>query len=135
MLPAEIENRVIPGGPNEQVSIHIVRPQVNMEKTLPVVIYTHGGGWVLGGFDTHERLVRELANKANVAIVFVDYTPSPDAQYPIPVEEAYAATKWFTENGNSINVDPTRLAVAGDSVGGNMAAAVTLLPKSAEDPI
>jgi acetyl esterase/lipase len=134
MLPADIENRTIPGGPNGQILIHIVRPQGNREKTLPVVIYTHGGGWVLGGFDTHERLVRELANKANAAIVFVNYTPSPDAQYPIPLEEAYAATKWVAENGKSINVDGTRLAVAGDSVGGNMAAAVTLLAKERGGP-
>jgi acetyl esterase len=89
---------------------------------------------VLGGFDTHERLVRELANKANVAIVFVNYTPSPDAQYPIQIEEAYAATKWVAENGKSISVDASRLAIAGDSVGGNMAAAVTLLAKERGGP-
>jgi acetyl esterase/lipase len=134
MLPADIESRTIPGGPNGQISIHIVRPPGNREKTLPVVIYTHGGGWVLGGFDTHERLVRELANKANVAIVFVNYTPSPDAQYPIQIEQAYAATKWVAENGKSINVDASRLAIAGDSVGGNMAAAVTLLAKERGGP-
>jgi acetyl esterase len=66
---------------------------------LPVVIHIHGGGWVLGGFDTHERWVRELANKANVAIVFVNYTPSPEAKYPIALEQAYAATKWVAQNG------------------------------------
>jgi acetyl esterase len=89
---------------------------------------------VLGGSDTHERLVRELANKANVAVVLVDYTPSPEAKYPVPIEEAYAATRWVAENGKSINVDPSRLAVAGDSVGGNMAAAVTLLAKERRGP-
>jgi acetyl esterase len=89
---------------------------------------------VLGGFDTHERLVRELANKANVVIVFVNYTRSPEAKYPIPIEEAYAATKWVAENGKSINVDASRLAIAGDSVGGNMAAAVTLLAKERRGP-
>src|ERR671910_2024060 len=88
ILPADIENRTILGGPNGQISIQIIRPPSSNE-TLPVVVYTHGGGWVLGGFDTHERLVRELANKANVAIVFVNYTPSPDAQYPIQIEQAY----------------------------------------------
>jgi acetyl esterase len=97
-------------------------------------MYFHGGGWVLGGFDTHERLVRELANKANVAVVLVDYTPSPEAKYPVPIEEAYAATRWVAEKGKSINVDPSRLAVAGDSVGGNMAAAVTLLAKERRGP-
>src|SRR5918912_115687 len=133
---ADIENRTIPGGPNgTKTTITIVRPQgTSNNKTLPVVIYTHGGGWVLGGFDTHERLVRELANKANAAIVFVNYTPAPDAQYPIQIEEAYAVTKWVAENGKSISVDPSRLAIAGDSVGGNMAAAVTLLAKERGGP-
>jgi acetyl esterase/lipase len=79
MPPADIENRTIPGGPNSSnISINIVRPQGSSNETLlPVVMYFHGGGWVLGGFDTHERLVRELANKANVAVVLVDYTPLP----------------------------------------------------------
>jgi acetyl esterase len=133
-LPADIENRTIPGGPNGNISINIVRPQGSNDTLLPVVMYFHGGGWVLGGSNTHERLVRELANKANVAVVFVDYTPSPQAKYPVPIEEAYAATKWVAENGKSINVDSSRLAVAGDSVGGNMAAAVTLLAKERRGP-
>jgi acetyl esterase len=94
MPPADIENRTIPGGPNGNISINIVRPQGSSNETLlPVVMYFHGGGWVLGGFDTHERLVRELANKAKVAVVFVDYTSSPQAKYPVPIEEAYAATR------------------------------------------
>ncbi len=77
---------------------------------------------MLGGFDTHERLVRELANKANVAIVFVNYTHSPEAKYPVVIEEAYAAIKQVAENGKSIDVDASRLAIAGDSVVGDMAA-------------
>jgi acetyl esterase len=135
MLPAEIENSTIPGGPGgKNVSITIVRPPNSSNQTLPVVIYIHGGGWVLGGFDTHERLVRELANKANAAIVFVNYTPSPEAKYPVAIEQAYAATKWVAENGKTINVNSSRLAVVGDSVGGNMAAAVTLLAKQRSGP-
>jgi acetyl esterase len=134
MLPVQIENRTIAGGPDGHISISIVRPQGSSDKTLPVVVYIHGGGWVLGGFDTHERLVRELANKANVAIVFVNYTPAPEAQYPVQIEQAYAAMKWVAENGRSISVDPSRLAVAGDSVGGNMAASVTLLAKERGGP-
>jgi acetyl esterase len=129
-LPADIENRTIPGGPNAtEISITIVRPQNSTNETLPVVMYFHGGGWVLGGFDTHDRLVRELANKANVAVVFVNYTPSPEAKYPVAIEQAYAATKWVAQNGQTINVNSSSLAVVGDSVGGNMAAAVTLLAK------
>jgi acetyl esterase len=134
-LPADIENRTIPGGPGgKDTSITIVRPPSSSNETLPVVIYIHGGGWVLGGFDTHERLVRELANKANAVIIFVNYTPSPEAKYPVAIEQAYAATKWVAENGKTINVNSSRLAVVGDSVGGNMAAAVTLLAKERGGP-
>jgi acetyl esterase len=131
-LPAEVENRNIPGGPTGHISVRIVRPPNSHKEILPVVMYFHGGGWVLGGIDTHDRLVRELANGTNASIVFVNYTNSPEAKYPIPVEQAYAATKWVAENGRTINVDPSRLAVAGDSVGGNMASAVTLLAKKRE---
>lgn len=134
-LPADIENRTIPGGPNaKEISITIVRPQSNSSETLPVVMYFHGGGWVLGGFDTHERLVRELAHKANVVVIFVNYTPSPEAKYPVALEEAYSATKWIAQNGKTVNVNASRLAVAGDSVGGNMAAAVALLAKERSGP-
>lgn len=128
-LPADIENCIIPGGSNGEISVQIIRPPSSNKKTLPVVMYFHGGGWVLGGPDTHDRLVRELANGIDAAIVFVNYTPSPEAKYPVPIEQAYAATKWVAENGHTINVDSSRLAVVGDSVGGNMAAAVTLLAK------
>jgi acetyl esterase len=123
-LPADIENRTIPGGTNgTDVSIQIVQPpgSSSSNETLPAVMYFHGGRWVLGGFDTHERLVREPANGIHAAVVFVNYTPSPEAKYPVPLEQAYAATKWVAENGQTINVNPSRLAIVGDSVGGNMA--------------
>ena len=133
-LPAEIENKTIPGGPNREISIQIVRPQGSDNETLPVVMYTHGGGWVLGNFNTHERLLRELANGAHAAIVFVNYTLSPEAKYPQSLEEAYAATKWISENGQSLNLDSSRLVVAGDSVGGNMATTLALLAKERGGP-
>ena len=134
-LPADIENRTILGGPNgTEVSIQIVRPPNNNNKTFPTIMYFHGGGWVLGGFDTHERLVREIAIGAHAAVVFVNYTPSPEAKYPVPLEQAYAATKWVAENGQTINVNSSHLAIAGDSVGGNMAAAVSLLAKDRGGP-
>ena len=132
--PAEIENKTIPGGPNGEISIQIVKPQGSDNKTLPVVMYFHGGGWVLGGFDTHERLIRELANGADAAIVFVNYTPSPEAKYPIAIEEAYAATKWIAENDQSLNLNSSHLVVAGDSVGGNMATVVALLAQERGGP-
>ena len=133
-LPAEIENKTIPGGPNGEISIQIVKPSGSGNETLPVVMYTHGGGWVLGGFDTHERLLRELATGAHAAIVFVNYTLSPEAKYPLSLEEAYAATKWISENGQTLNLDSSRLVVAGDSVGGNMATSVALLAKERGGP-
>lgn len=135
LLPASIEKRTVRGGPdNTEITVQIVRPPDSSNETLPVVMYCHGGGWVLGGFDTHERLVRELANKVRAAFVFVNYTPSPEAKYPVSLEQAYAATKWVAQNGQTINVDSSRLAIVGDSVGGNMAAAVTLLAKSRGGP-
>ena len=134
-LPADVDNRTIPGGSNSKdVSITIVRPQNSRNDTLPVVVFTHGGGWVLGGFDTHERLVREIANKANVAVVFVNYTLSPEGKYPVALEQAYATANWVARNGKSINVDSSRLAVVGDSVGGNLTAALTLLAKERGGP-
>ncbi len=132
-LPADIDDLDIPVGPEGQVSIRIIRPKGNKE-ILPVVMYFHGGGWVLGDKDTHDRLVREIANGANAAVVFVNFTPSPEAKYPTPIEEAYAATKYVSENGKNFNLDGSRLAVAGDSVGGNMAAAVLLLAKERGGP-
>jgi acetyl esterase len=132
-LSADIEDRLLPVGPKGKVSIRIVRPR-GVEATLPVIMYFHGGGWVLGDQDTHDRLIREIANGAGAAVVFVNYTPSPEAQYPVPIEEAYAATQWVAENGKEINVDASRLAVVGDSVGGNMATAVTLLAKERGGP-
>jgi len=131
--PAEIEDRALPGGPAGDVSVRIFRP-TGAKGPLPVVMYFHGGGWILGSKDTHDRLLRELTNGANAAFVFVNYTPSPEAHYPVPIEQAYAATKYIAEHGTEMDLDPTRLAVAGDSVGGNMTAAVTLLAKERGGP-
>lgn len=132
-LPADIDDLDIPVGPERRVSVRIIRPKGNKE-ILPVVMYFHGGGWVLGDKGTHDRLIREIANGANAAVVFVNFTPSPEAKYPTPIEEAYAATKYISENGKKLNLDSSRLAVAGDSVGGNMAAAVLLLAKERGGP-
>ena len=133
-LDAKIEDLTIPGGPTKEVSIRVVRPANYAGGALPVVMYFHGGGWILGSKNTHDRLIREIANGANVALVFVNYTPSPEAKYPVPIEQAYAATKYVAENGRKMNLDSSRLAVVGDSVGGNMATVVAMLAKQRGGP-
>jgi acetyl esterase len=132
-LPVDMDDQDIPVGPNGNVSIRIVRPKGSTEK-LPVVMYFHGGGWVLGNKNTHDRLIREIANGANAAVVFVNFTPSPEAKFPIALEEAYSATKYIAENGNKMNMDTSRIAVVGDSVGGNMATVVTMMAKERMGP-
>ncbi len=132
-LPADIEDKVLPVGPTGEVSVRIFRPP-NAKGHLPTVMYFHGGGWVLGSKDTHDRLLRDLTNGAQAAFVFVNYTPSPEAQFPVPIEQDYAATKYIAEHGKEFGLDTSRLAVAGDSVGGNMVAVVTQLAKERKGP-
>ncbi|MCD8071755.1 MAG: alpha/beta hydrolase [Alistipes sp.] len=110
------------------IKLNIVRPQ-GVTGELPVFIFIHGGGWVLGDYPTHKRLVRDIVVASGYAAVFVNYTPSPEAKYPQPTNEIYAATKWVAENGSQINVDGKRLAVIGNSVGGNMTMATALNSK------
>ena len=130
---AHIEDATFPVGPKGAVRVRIVRPK-GSERPVPVIMHFHGGGWVLGDVNTHDRLIREIAVGAHAAVVFVDYDRAPEAQFPIPLEEAYAATKYVAENGSNLNVDSSRLAVVGDSAGGNIAAAVTLLSKERRGP-
>ena len=132
-LPADIETHTIPAGSLGDLSIRIVRP-ANNKSRLPVVMYFHGGGWVLGDFETHERIVRDIVNGAEVAVVFPEYTCSPDACYPAANEQAYAATKWVAEHGGEIGLDSQRIAVSGESAGGNMATVVALLAKQRGGP-
>jgi acetyl esterase len=132
-LPAEIEDRDLPAGGLGNISVRIYRPH-GAQGTLPAVMYFHGGGWVLGSKNTHDRLLRELANGAQAAFVFVNYTPSPEAQFPVPIEQAYAATKYVAEHGRELNLDGGNLAIMGDSVGGNMTAAVTIMAKERKGP-
>lgn len=115
------------------VKLNIVRP-VGAKARLPVFVFVHGGGWILGDFPTHERFVRDLVVSTGFAAVFVNYTPSPEARYPVAIHEIYGATKWVAEHGATINVDGTRLAVVGNSVGGNMAAATALMAKEKGGP-
>lgn len=141
-MPADIEDLVVPGGPKGDVSIRIVRPrgavrsvpssppaQTPFSGALPVIIYVHGAGWVLGGWESHDRIALELATRAHAALVFVNYSLSPEAKYPTAIEETYTVIKYISDNAKALNIDASRLAIAGDSVGGNMSAAVTMLCK------
>jgi acetyl esterase len=117
----------------QAIIIDVVKP-AGAKGTLPVFMFFHGGGWVLGDFPTHQRLVHDLVIASGAAAVFVNYTPSPEAHYPVAINQAYAATKWVAAHGKEIGVDGSRLAVAGNSVGGNMAAVVALMAKDKKGP-
>src|SRR5262245_21428123 len=132
-LPADVEDKIFPVGPTGQTSVTIYRP-AGSKGSLPVVMYYHGGGWVLGSKNTHDRLLRDLVHGTHAAFVFVNYTPSPEAQFPIPIEQGFAALKYVAEHGDELGLDATRLAVAGDSVGGKMAAVMAQLVKERKGP-
>ncbi|MEU5634238.1 alpha/beta hydrolase [Streptomyces rishiriensis] len=118
----------VSGGPTGSVRARIVKP-AGAEGVLPVILYIHGAGWVFGNAHTHDRLVRELAVGADAAVVFPEYDLSPEARYPVAIEQNFTVARWIVEQGASKGLDGGRLAVAGDSVGGNMAAALTLMAK------
>ena len=122
----------IAGGPTGTVRLRIVKP-LDAQGELPVILYIHGAGWVFGDAHTHDRLVRDLAIGSNAAVVFPEYDRSPEAAYPVAIEQSYAAAQWVVSDGASKGLDGTRLAVSGDSVGGNMAIAVALLAKQRAD--
>ncbi len=128
----QVERRTI-AVDGQALEIRVVRPQ-GAKGELPVFMFFHGGGWVLGDYPTHERLIHDLVLGSGAAAVYVDYTPSPEAKFPTAINQAYAATRWVAENGKQIGVDGSRLAVVGNSVGGNMAAVVALKAKEAGTP-
>lgn len=115
-----------------EVRLRIVTPP-GSTGLLPTILYIHGGGWILGNAGTHDRLVRELAVGVKAAVAFVEYDRSPEAKYPVAIEQAYAAARWIVADGADHGLDATRVAIAGDSVGGDMTAAVTLLAKERGD--
>jgi acetyl esterase len=130
---ARLEDMIFPVGPTGSVRMRVIQPE-GANEALPVVMYVHGGGWIFGDTSTHDRVVREIAVGARAALFFVDYDRSPEAEYPIAIEQIYAATRYVVEHGARLGVDPTRLAIVGDGVGGNMAAAVTLMAKERRGP-
>jgi acetyl esterase len=122
--PCDVEEKTITQGGLE-VRLTIVRP-AGATGVLPGFLFIHGGGWILGDFPTHERFVRDVVADSGFTAVFVNYTRSPEAHYPTAINEIYAAATWVAAHGEEIKVDSTRLAVVGNSVGGNMTAAVAL---------
>src|SRR5438445_2517780 len=132
-LLVNIEELTIADGPSAQVALRILRPP-HAQAMLPVIVYIHGAGWVFGSMQTHDWLMRELAVGAQAAVVFPEYRLSPEAKYPTALEECYSVVKWVAERGREHGLNPERLAVAGDSVGGNMTAAVTLLSRERGEP-
>ncbi|MFD5281780.1 alpha/beta hydrolase [Streptomyces rubrogriseus] len=132
-LPAVTEEWItVPNGPTGGVRTRIVRP-AGAAGLLPVILYLHGSGWAYGNARTHDRLVRELAVGAEAAVVFPEYDLSPEERYPVALEQSYTVARWITVKGTARDLDSRRLAVAGDSAGGNMAAALTLMAKEYGD--
>jgi acetyl esterase len=130
-LPVEDRWITVPADVGD-VRVRIVRPP-DAVGALPVVLYMHGGGWVLGNAGTHDRLVRELAVGTGAAVVFVEYDRSPEARYPVAIEQGYATAQWITREGAAHGLDPENMAIAGDSVGGNMTAALALMASDRGD--
>jgi acetyl esterase/lipase len=130
--PSVDEEWITVPSPAGEVQVRLVKPR-GATGMLPVVVYMHGGGWILGNAGTHDRLVRELAVGARAALAFVEYPNAPEAQYPTQIEMGYATAQWITRNGASKGLDASRMAVAGESVGGNMTAALALMAKERGD--
>jgi acetyl esterase len=117
-------------GPHGDVPARFYRPKGSAGATLPVIVYFHGGGWVLGDLDTHDYVSRELANRAGAAVLSVDYRLAPEHKFPAAVDDAFAAYRWANGEGASrLGVDGARIAVAGDSAGGNLSAVVSLMAR------
>ncbi|WFC82055.1 alpha/beta hydrolase [Enterobacter quasiroggenkampii] len=130
--PAQVSEKTIQVN-GQAIKLKIVKPE-NATGTLPAFMFFHGGGWVLGDFPTHERLIRDLVRASGAVAVYVDYTPSPEAHFPVAIHQAFEATKWVAEHGQEIGVDGSRLGLVGNSVGGNMVASVALQAKQFNGP-
>lgn len=131
--PVAIEDHTLPIGPTSTTRVRIVRPE-GCRGALPVVLYCHGVGWMLGDAGTHDRLVREIADGTGAAVVFIDYDRTPESRYPVAIEQCYAALLHVTEHAEALGLDANRIAIAGDGAGGNLVAAVALLAKERNGP-
>ncbi|WP_085991179.1 alpha/beta hydrolase [Oceanobacillus senegalensis] len=128
----KVENINIPSHDGEKIGLRIYTPEG--EGPLPVLVFYHGGGWVLGDLEVIDPIMRWVANETSTMVVSVDYRLAPEYKFPIPAEDCYTATKWVSENIQSYNGDPKRIAVAGDSAGGNLAAVIPLMAKDRGGP-
>jgi acetyl esterase len=128
---ARVEDRTVPG-PDGDVPIRVYTPDA--AGPLPVLVFYHGGGWVIGSIETHDNICRALANLTPCMVVSVEYRLAPEARFPAGLEDCYAATRWVAEHGAELGCDPTRLAIGGDSAGGNLTAAVALLARERGGP-
>jgi acetyl esterase/lipase len=128
---AHVEDRVVPG-PGQPIRVRVYRPVAT--DNLPVLTYFHGGGFVICNLDSHDRECRRLAKASGCAVVSVDYRLAPEHPFPAAAEDAYAATRHIAEHAAAFNVDPTRIAVAGDSAGGNLATVVALMARDRGGP-
>ena len=130
---AQVQRLQATGGRHSAIPMRLYRPLSPPAGALPVLVYFHGGGWVIGDLDTHDTLCRELANAAGCAVVAVDYRLGPEHRFPAAVDDALAATRWVHQQAAMLGLDAARLAVGGDSAGGNLAAVVALAARDAGD--
>jgi acetyl esterase/lipase len=128
---AGVANRTIPG-PAGEIPVRVYTPEGS--GPFPVLVYFHGGGWVLGGLDTHDGACRQLAHGTRAVVMSVDYRLAPEHKYPAAAEDCYAALVWASQHGASIGGDPARLAIAGDSAGGNLTCVVALMARDQDGP-
>ena len=128
---AKVEDRTIPG-PAGEIPVRVYTPPG--ETTLPLLVYFHGGGWVLGGLETHDPVCRELAHGAGCVVMAVDYRLAPEHKFPAAAEDCYAAVVWAARNAADIGADPTRIAIGGDSAGGNLTCVVALMARDKGGP-
>lgn len=132
-IEAEVQNRTISTISAGNVDIKIVRPKGNTEK-LPVILYLHGGGWILGNAKTHDSLIKKLANYTKSVVVFPEYSKSPEAIYPTAINQCYAVLEYIKQNPLEFNINENKIAVAGDSAGGNMATALAIKTQEENGP-
>jgi len=128
---AHVADHKVPG-PGGDIPVRLYKP--SNDANLPVVVYFHGGGWVIMDVETHDPLCRALANAANCAVVSVDYRLAPEAKYPAASEDCYAATQWVADNAAELGVDASRIAIAGDSAGGHLSAVVAQMARDKGGP-